>query len=118
MAGRHSKNITVPQQLAKIVIEPDLIMPIKSSVKARSVVGSNGKCVAHQIEIIANEGKYFQSYDTTIVFIDNTGQVWLDERKWDYSTTTAKWRNIFLGCNSKDLKARIKSGEYKFAELN
>lgn len=62
-------------------------------------------------------GTVFQSYQSVIAF--RTGsQVYLDETYWDYSTTTSRYRNIFLGETTKETKAKIKSGEYKLVDLN
>lgn len=60
----------------------------------------------------------FQSYDTTIAMEDENGQIWLDKRMWDCSTTTGKYRNQFLGENIAETRKKIKSGEYKLADLN
>jgi hypothetical protein len=60
----------------------------------------------------------FQSYNSTIAVIDENHQVWLDKYKWDYSTTTGKYRNQFLGENIAETRKKIKSGEYKLADLN
>lgn len=61
----------------------------------------------------------FQSYDSIIAIQDKHGNVILDENKWDYSTTTGKYRNKFLGDKSKAITAkRIKDGVYKLANLN
>ena len=62
-------------------------------------------------------GIMFQSYNSNIAFKTN-GSVLLDERYWDYSVTTSKHRNIFLGETTKETKAKIKSGEYKLTNLN
>ena len=68
--------------------------------------------------IITNDGiTYFQSYDTIIVKQQN-GQITLDEHYWDYSKTTVKYRNRFLGDTKKDTQRKIDSGEYKLANLN
>ena len=60
----------------------------------------------------------FQSYDTVIAVIDEDHQVWLDRCSWEYSTTTAKYRNQFLGENTAETRKKVKSGEYKLANLN
>ena len=59
----------------------------------------------------------FQSYDSIICKIEN-GQTYLDERFWDYSKTTGKYRNIFLGEEKKETTKKINSGEYKLTNLN
>lgn len=60
----------------------------------------------------------FQSYSTIIAVRDENGQVWLDKNSWNYSTTTSKYRNQFLGVDTKETKKRIASGRYKLANLN
>lgn len=63
----------------------------------------------------------FQSYDSiiaTITIWQDSKEVVLDEKYWDYSTTTGKYRNIFLGEDKKATEKKIKSGEYKLANLN
>ena len=42
----------------------------------------------------------------------------LDQKYWNYSNTTGKYRNIFLNETIKDTKAKIKSGEYILTDLN
>ena len=62
-------------------------------------------------------GTAFQSYNTIIAF-DTQTQVYLDEMAWDYSHTTGKYRNQFLGESRKETEAKIKSGEYILTDLN
>tara|TARA_R100000742_G_C4176312_1_gene12900 strand:- start:141 stop:410 length:270 start_codon:yes stop_codon:yes gene_type:complete len=87
-------------------------------VKVYNMISPNGNQVTNQFEIYTNKGKYFQSYQSIIAFIDNKGQVFLDDYYWNYSRTTSKYRNIFLNDNTNNIKDKIKSGEYKFKELN
>ena len=60
----------------------------------------------------------FQSYDSTIAVIFSSGVVLLDENTWDYSVTTGKYRNDFLGEDIAETRAKIKSGEYLLTDLN
>jgi hypothetical protein len=63
----------------------------------------------------------FQSYDKTIVkkeIFSFKVDVLLDEKYWDYSQTTGKYRNIFLGETKKETEKKIKSGEYILTNLN
>jgi hypothetical protein len=87
-------------------------------VKVYNMTSPNGNKVANQFEIYTDKGKYFQSYKTIIALVDNKGQVFLDKYKWNYSRTTSKYRNIFLNDDTKSVKEKITSGEYKFKELN
>ena len=77
-----------------------------------------GNQVPNQFMIYDKKGTYFQSYNSIIVFINNKGKVFLDDYYWDYSRTTGKYRNIFLNNTIKEVKEKIKSGEYKLKNLN
>lgn len=78
----------------------------------------SGHPVANQFIIQTEEGKYFQSYWTIIAFIDLTGHVTLDSEDWNYSRTTGKYRNIFLGENTAETRKKINNGTYSTAPLN
>ena len=73
--------------------------------------------VKNQYVIEGQDCTLFQSYDSIIARKDNTG-ITLDTRTWDYSKTTGKYRNLFLGETKKETEYKIKSGEYKLADLN
>lgn len=63
----------------------------------------------------------FQSYESIIAVITtwkNRVDIVLDEHYWDYSRTTGKYRNQFLGENKKETQEKINSGEYNLANLN
>jgi hypothetical protein len=72
----------------------------------------------NQFVIETEEGVYFQSYDSIIVFRPYGGKTELDEHYWDYSRTTGKYRNRFLGETKKDTERRIKEGIYSLKNLN
>lgn len=98
-----------------------------------------GKPVANQF-IIHEKGEgwngnfikreTFQSYDSVIAVVTTwryedvkdiggkTTEIVLDETYWNYSRTTSKYRNAFLGETTKETEAKIKSGEYKLEDLN
>ena len=70
-------------------------------------------------------GELFQSYDSNIAMIatgcGNTGNchtVLIDSQYWDYSVTTGRYRNQFLGENKKETQSKIDSGEYRLVDLN
>lgn len=89
------------------------------TAKVRQMTSSrSGNPVANQFTIITSDGEYFQSYDSVIAFKDNEGNVTLDDYTWDYSRTTGKYRNEFLSEGIVETRAKIKSGEYKLANLN
>ena len=87
-------------------------------MKVQNMYSPNGNQVPNQFEVTTERGKWFRSYSSNIVLIDNDGQVWLDEHYWDYSATTSKYRNMFLGNATKDCKQLIRDGIYKLTDLN
>ena len=91
---------------------------MKNKLKVKNMMSNNGNFVPNQFEISTSEGRYFQSYDSVIVFINNNGKVFLDENDWDYSRTTGKYRNIFLGEHIKETRKKIEKGEYELIDLN
>jgi len=99
-------------------------------MKVKNMTGRNGNAVPNQF-IIEDEGRgalgnffrrvVFQSYDSVVAKIttwEEDTTVELDINNWDYSTTTGKYRNQFLGETKKETEAKIKSGEYKLIDLN
>ncbi len=88
------------------------------TAKVRNMYSSSGNPVANQFVIYTNDGTYFQSYNSVIAFRDNENKITLDDCYWDYSRTTGKYRNEFLGEYIADTRAKIDSGEYKLANLN
>ena len=68
-----------------------------------------------------NGNEYFQSYDSIIVkkdYQDGTDFIHLDQKYWNYSKTTSKYRNQFLDETTKETQAKIDSGEYILTDLN
>ena len=81
-----------------------------------------GDVVANQFVITVDTDRgrvmVFQSYNSVIAMRDEDGKITLDENKWDYSTTTARYRNRFLCENTAETKRKIKQGIYQLADLN
>lgn len=86
-------------------------------MKVENMLSNNGNKVANQFRICDGNKLVFQSYDSVIAVKDN-GKVYLDEKTWDYSKTTGKYRNMFLGETKAETLKKIKSGEYTLANLN
>ena len=94
-------------------------------MKVINMTSSKGNDVPNQF-IITDESHYvpetvFQSYDSIIVKQVHTTSgtiTYLDKNCWDYSTTTGKYRNQFLGETKKETQAKIDSGEYILTDLN
>ncbi len=85
-----------------------------------------GKAVANQyiIDTIDDEGnaiEVFQSYDSIIAIKtylhSGSVKITLDKGTWDYSKTTGKYRNEFLGEGIAETRKKIKSGEYSMEDL-
>ena len=87
-------------------------------MKVYNMTSAKGNKIANQFEIYDKKGTYFQSYNSIIVFINKKGQVYLDKYYWDYSRTTGKYRNIFLGEDKKETENKIKNKIYKLKNLN
>ena len=92
-------------------------------MKVENITSNNGNKIANQF-IITDEDNghtYFQSYNSIIVkkYVGQTQQhTFLDQKYWNYSNTTGKYRNIFLGETIKDTRAKIKNGTYILTDLN
>jgi len=95
-------------------------------MKVRNMRSKSGNPVANQFIITDREDDYdivvFQSYDSVIVRqhnrVDGSTGTLLDEHYWDYSVTTGKYRNQFLGETKAETQKKIDSGEYILANLN
>lgn len=87
--------------------------------KVKNMVSNSGNKIANQFEIETDEFDIFQSYDSIIAVRElNSGIITLDETYWDYSTTTGKYRNLWLNEKKAETQKKIDSGEYKLANLN
>jgi len=113
-------------------------------VKVSNMEGGNGNPVPNQFIITTDTEEYFQSYQSVIAYrpfdpksvhveffakypdaeksidagIQILPSVYLDCNKWDYSVTTGRYRNQFLGETKKETQAKIDSGEYALVDLN
>ena len=92
-------------------------------IKVRNMRSDKGNSILNQYILTEqyNDGRvkatYFQSYNSIIAKITNT-KVYLDEYYWNFSVTTGKYRNKFLGEGIAETREKIKSGEYKLTDLN
>ena len=86
--------------------------------KLSNMTSSRGNDVPNQFEVRTNKGVLFQSYNSIIVFKRSDGKIFLDAHYWNYSNTTGKYRNDFLGETRRETEKKIKSGEYKLVNLN
>lgn len=88
-----------------------------------NMTGRSGQNVANQFIITNYDENWniistiFQSYNS-IIAKNTWWSIELDERYWDYSTTTGKYRNEFLWETKKETEAKIKNWEYILTNLN
>ena len=90
-------------------------------MRVKNMTSPNGNFVANQFIIIDNNATYFQSYNSIIAkieMIEGSKKVFLDEYYYNYSRTTSKYRNLFLGEVTKDIEKKIKEKEYTLTNLN
>ena len=92
-------------------------------MKVENFTNSRGNKVKNQFCIQDNDVIYFQSYNSIIakkdLRRDRKGKcITLDKNYWDYSTTTGRFRNLFLGENIAETRKKIASGEYQLENLN
>ncbi len=77
----------------------------------------SGEDIPSQFVITTSECTVFKSY-WTIIAMKVGDKIYLDAEKWDYSKTTGKYRNQFLGLDKKETEKQIKSGEIILIDLN
>ena len=91
-------------------------------ISVENMRSNNGSSVPNQFIIRVGErlgrATYFQSYRSIIAVKTIKGDIILDEGTWDYSVTTGKYRNQFLGENKAETAKKIAIGQYKLANLN
>ena len=98
-------------------------------MKVENMTSINGSKVANQFIITdyydSVRRTVFQSYKSIIVVKTvNTNNanareiVSLDINYWDYSKTTGRYRNQFLGETKAETQKKIDSGEYILTDLN
>jgi hypothetical protein len=88
-------------------------------MKVSNFTSNSGNKVANQFLITEKNKTTFQSYNSIIAVKNHkTKKTYLDKLYWDYSVTTGKYRNEFLGEGIAQTRKKIDSGEYKLKNLN
>jgi hypothetical protein len=88
-------------------------------MKVRNMTSKSGRNIPNQFEIWDDAGnRYFQSYESIIAKVNKRDEIILDEKYWDYSRTTSKYRNDFLGMSSKEIKNGVEDGTIRLDNLN
>lgn len=62
---------------------------------------------------ISTDGNILKSYNK-IIAAKKGGQIYLNADYHDFSKTTARHRNLFLGVNAKEFNENMKKGCYNF----
>jgi len=82
-------------------------------MKTKVTFLGNDACIIDTVE-----GSFLQHYSSIIAFIGIDGKIKLDINKWNYSTSTGKYRNQFLNEDKKITQKKIDNGEYELVNLN
>lgn len=69
-----------------------------------------GRAVANQFEIVYENGRVFQSYNT-LIGVRTGGNLYLTSAH-EYSTTTSKYCTEWCGFNLKERRDGLKSGRF------
>ena len=97
------------------------------NIKAFNLRTNSGASAPNQIVITystpTKEYRLFQSYGVLIVRNTLDKRTYkrtceLSRNYWSYSRTTARYRNQYLGVDTKQVKKNIKNGVYCLASLN
>ena len=80
-----------------------------------NMMSSWGNYVPNQFIIEFENGKIFQSYNS-IIAVKFKGQVYLGQ-EWNYSKTTATYRNSFLNEDTATTRKKLKNWEYKLLKI-
>mgnify|MGYP007011968210 CR=1 FL=1 len=86
-------------------------LPIKDLPRVENMVSNAGNLIANQFLLKGKGYTLFKSYDSPIALIDCNNKVYIFS-DWNYSTTTGKYRNIFLSETKPETLKKLKSGEY------
>ena len=88
------------------------------NIRVSNMTSSNGNDVPNQFIIQMGKQTFFQSYNSIIAVKEWGEKTKLDERYWDYSKTTGKYRNEFLRETKRETQTKIDNGTYILTNLN
>tara|TARA_R100001143_G_C3284897_1_gene98465 strand:+ start:115 stop:465 length:351 start_codon:yes stop_codon:yes gene_type:complete len=107
--------------IVKSIEQLKTITKNNKNMKVSNFTSNNGNKIANQFLITEKNKQTFQSYKSIIAVKDykkGVRRIFLDSYYWDYSVTTGKYRNQFLGEGIAETRKKIDSGEYKLKNLN
>ena len=97
-------------------------------MKVENMTSTRGNKIPNQFIITdyqeGNKIECFQSYDVIIAkkVYDNMNfgiaEIFIDQNYWDYSRTTGKYRNIFLGEGIRLTRNKLENNQYILTDLN
>ena len=80
--------------------------------KIQQMANKSGNLVANQYIIHTSEGRYFQSYGSTIALVPyDGGQIELGT-DWNASPTTLRYCSMFLGETTNETRQKLLNGTY------
>jgi len=80
--------------------------------KVENMVSNSGNAIPNQYILALDNCTIFRSYDTAIAVKFNDGTIVLSD-DWDYSSTTSKYRNIFLDETTAETRRNIDNDTYR-----
>jgi hypothetical protein len=109
-----------------VVQANQILKEVISMVKVKQLKSNSGRNVDNQFIITdtVNNSETFQSYEAIIAIrykSEEVGEkdfILIDRTYWDYSRTTGKYRNQFLGEGIAETRKKIENGVYRLVDLN
>tara|TARA_R100001198_G_C5125341_1_gene146113 strand:+ start:265 stop:585 length:321 start_codon:yes stop_codon:yes gene_type:complete len=82
-----------------------------------NMISDKGNTIPNQYIIRLDKCDVFQSYEAVIAirnydYVNGKYEVYLNKEYYDYSRTTSKYRNKYLGLTNKEVKEKIKAKEF------
>ena len=83
-----------------------------ASIKVKPMLTRGGSPSPNQFIIYTSEGEYYQSYESIIAFRPRGAQPITLGEDWNYSRTTDRYRNQFLGEGIAETRRKLADGTY------
>ena len=92
-------------------LRSEIYSKLGNFVAVKNMFGSSGREVPNQFVISFENGRIYQSYKSVIVVeLFRSNKYYLGGH-WNYSRTTAKYRNLFLNKIKAEIENDIKGGQ-------
>lgn len=97
--------------MEKQINKKNLLKDLGNFKEVKNITSYNGNKIPNQFILYFNNGEIFQSYESVIVLqLYNSDIIYLGD-DWEYSTTTGKYRNLYLNMNKKEILKGIKENK-------